>query len=616
MTTPTPPPKWATLLTPKESGEGEPFSFTDEEAYVRTRCYHEASRALDRAWEHTLEDASSKIHLALMKDCDNTEQRESGLPLRKRRRAQESQHNQREGDPPVHESRPANGSNAAMFRGRFALRTDPIMPPKMLPVYLLTGPSSPLDRLAWMRTLVAIAKRDSKGAVVWLQQQGSGVQPWATEMLRQLLVLDQAVGQSKIKQLSAAEALQVWCRSTSRFQHIQVYLDVQAISSTSSAPVHRLLHWMAHLRSNYGVPLSVVVLESSGVRRDDLCSFEQGSDGIYLQRHVLPTPKHVLTRLLSDRLIFDILPVLLDERTDSYSHSSNFWSTFTTTGSVVQAVLLWKRRLGRYLSTAGSFLTLNWETWLVDERRRLHWMLHPQHVLDSCLLTGSVDVLPGWRQQAAVKRFMACLGWQLRFVVAYQCQGSASSDMWTAIADHRPYLEVLARVRGEIVGKETGGLDERLEDSINELVVLLDNCRNLQEILQALDHYEEEWQQHLANLPLRVEIVGHGRQKASQPRRDLVDGLFGIPSRYESSDLVNVSGNLYVFLKHRVSIAFNDWLDLFMNANEIGDEAQAFALFCAAINFLKVQGLIRERRGAGRAESIFEKTAVVFSSGA
>jgi hypothetical protein len=232
------------------------------------------------------------------------------------------------------------------------------------------------------------------------------------------------------------------------------------------------------------------------------------------------------------------------------------------------------------------------------------------------MFSGSVDSLPGWRQQAAVKRFLACLGWQLRYVVAYQCQGSASSDVWSSITDHRRYLEVLVRIRREVVGMERRGLCESLVDKINELVVLLDNCGNLQEILQALDHYEGEWQQHLETLPLRMELVGQSQQMPSQPRRDLTDGLFGTPIRYESSDLANISGNLYVFLKHRVSIAFNDWLNLFMDTNGTDDEARAFALFCASINFLKVQGLIRERRGAGRAESIFEKTAVVFSSGA
>ena len=48
-------PRWATLIPRAPSAGHDPVSLAEEEAYVRCRCFHQASRTLDAAFQASLE---------------------------------------------------------------------------------------------------------------------------------------------------------------------------------------------------------------------------------------------------------------------------------------------------------------------------------------------------------------------------------------------------------------------------------------------------------------------------------------------------------------------------------------------------------------------------------
>ena len=353
-----------------------------------------------------------------------------------------------------------------------------------------------------------------------------------------------------------------------------------------------------------------------------------------LHRLALPSPTTLLKDLLLTNhhhgMITDLATVLFpteatvpennddgdDDGGSTLSAVAPLWTTFDSTGSTVLALLEWKRRLANHLSSPGSFLTLDCDTWLCKERRRLEWMLSSKHLqLTRILKDGSAFDLANWREQARVKRGMSVLSWQIRHVVVQRCRLQPPTvDLWKNLTDRKPYLEVLTKARSAAaLDKRSSSCSSLLVAALNELIILLENCTNLRDVMNCLDAYHQDWSDCAQQLPLRLSINEFPRP--AQPRRDLVEGLH---NDMEAADISSVPGTLYRFLNHRVSIGFSEWMQLFSDQPICLDldPSEAVAFFSTGVNMLKVQGLIRERKMAGRNDPVFEKTAVVFSSGA
>lgn len=631
-------PKWAVLVEPEEEVGIEPVTLHDEEAYIRTRCYHEASRFLDEAWEQTLHEASSRVRENIMPTTRSTKtmnpnnSSKSSQSLLGKRSLSEVNSNEitetiekeNTGESPPED----NIDSIASLRNQFTIDTSwsaahDAGSALLLPLNLLSGPSNALDRLAWMKRLVDTARRrntasqSGAGAVIWLQRGPPSL--WVTEILRQLLLLE-PVGQNRgsgLKQLSAIEAIKVWCRSTTRFKYIQIYFDMQSVNTATTPsfpPVNHFLSWLAHVRANHGVPFSAVVLESSGPRRHDLCSYEQGTDGLIVNRQCLEHSTQLVKNMFSNPLVSDLVVVLFQNNNDDSMDRADdsLWSIFESTGSAVLVITEWKRRLANFLASPGSFLALHWETWLKKERRRLDWMSYPQNLEKFRMLSDDSpsSVLDKWREEAMTKRTMASVAWQIQHIVMNNCAITPTSfDIWKSIVDRKPFIQPIARVLS--ISRENKS-SPHLLDSLNELVILIENCSNVQEVSRCLNSYKRVWETHWKSLPLfdPPHIFAH----ATQPRRDLVEGLSDA-GKYGYFGIVIVAGLLYSFLNHRVSIGALEWMQSFLEETKL-DESEASAFFSIGVNILKIHGLIRERRAAGRSEGTFEKTAVVFSSGA
>ena len=596
-------PKWATLVPHAPSVGEEPVSLVEEEAYVRTRCFHEASRAMDKAWKQTLERSSSGMN----QNISNAEKSydETNHPSRKRSRTETDVH----GETFASNADPFTAKDkldkVVSLRQRFTMQPQLQFRQQMLPLHLLSGPTNALDRLAWMKHLVDSARHETDGAIIWLQRGPPST--WVTEMIRQLYIIEPPRETIGLKQLSVSENLERWCRSTQKFRYIQIFLDSQTVDSTPP-PINQFLNWLAHIRAANGVPFSVVLFESSELRRHDMCSHAQGNDGIVLNRHVLATPSFLIAEMLLNPLVTDMIPVLFQGETAN--GNTSLWSLFESTGSIVLALAEWKRLLSNYLSTPGSFLMLEFGVWMSN--RRLDWILAPGHLELSRIFRDSAFDLDAWRCEAMSKRTMAVLAWQVRHLVAHNCRAHSPTDRWKHIADRKRFVEPIAKVRALAAADNR---KPRLLAPLNELIVLLDNCASLQEILQCLDFVEDDWSTFADSLPLRIPLTGQSR--LSQPRRDLVEGLL-VDEDEDVLGLSSVPGILYSVFNQRVSVSLSEWMQSFIDervSHEM-DVSEAAAHFSAGVNFLKVQGLIRERRAGGKNDTIFEKTAVVFSSGA
>lgn len=84
-------PKWAVLVEPDPDVGIEPVTFPDEEAYIRTRCYHEASRSLDQAWQQTMQEASLRIRAHIVPTTTKRhEGKDDSSPLLRKRSLSEA----------------------------------------------------------------------------------------------------------------------------------------------------------------------------------------------------------------------------------------------------------------------------------------------------------------------------------------------------------------------------------------------------------------------------------------------------------------------------------------------------------------------------------------------
>jgi hypothetical protein len=70
-------------------------------------------------------------------------------------------------------------------------------------------------------------------------------------------------------------------------------------------------------------------------------------------------------------------------------------------------------------------------------------------------------------------------------------------------------------------------------------------------------------------------------------------------------------------IRNRISIPQQEWFDGFcvQSRSLAVDRQEIFELFICGVNFLKMQGLVRERKAFGRDEVVYDKATLVWCSG-
>lgn len=173
-----------------------------------------------------------------------------------------------------------------------------------------------------------------------------------------------------------------------------------------------------------------------------------------------------------------------------------------------------------------------------------------------------------------------------------------------------------------------------LQHALNELVVLVDRCATVVQVQRCL---VDILQQH-DNININRHGDANESDRLPQPRRDHVTALLEDLEHDEnrnSDDLdndnlkttttttssdIHIPGLLYRIILDRAAISEDEWFQAFYHERKQQQQhdlglPDAFNLFGCGVRDLQISGLIRPRRIAGKSETLYEKTALVWCGG-
>jgi hypothetical protein len=646
-------PSWAKLVAPrfkvKSEGRESFLSLEEEEGYLRTRSYHAASRQMDKAAAEALEVLAEPVHAELKNllnkvdrnsNADDADESVSSSPAKRSRTSQDA-------------------TETDDYRIDLSTRYNPLL----LPVMILEGPSYRLDRQEWMRHLVRSTKhKRPRSAVVWLRLPtatataagglSSQVSSRQAELTRQCLKLEgnllpALLSKSKLAKASLTDILLLWAGHTTSFDDIVIFWEMD--ESFYTPDNQDFLSWVAERRALDKLPFSVVLLGPHvGRRRLELRSATQGPVGLLVRRCVLASTDEMLAKFADNlwaKQAFSVplSPAVLSTITQSYRAQNQ---------SAVHAILKFKEALAHSFIPRGSFRTcIAGGDFLWEERSRIAWFLLDESAR-ALLLTDTdpektcrssvVDSL----QELESRRRKACVAMQILGMLGnpsdlpfFYCgshnEGSSKASGVEKIQtmERQRLMSLLARLRTNSVQPGSTGslhalvfsdrphveslLNKTITTLINELIVVIDKCTHLSEVEQLLFPIVDDWIEQTDKL--QNSAVAEASALASlttQPRRHLVAGIMEpVPVDEEGAFwIANVPGNMFKLVQDRVSISNDDWFGAFEET--IASQAsrqESVLIFAYGINFLKVCGLIREKRVRGN--TIFEKAVLVWSSG-
>jgi hypothetical protein len=159
-------------------------------------------------------------------------------------------------------------------------------------------------------------------------------------------------------------------------------------------------------------------------------------------------------------------------------------------------------------------------------------------------------------------------------------------------------------------------LNERVSTLANELIVVLDKCTYVAEVEKCLHPIVETFGQ-IATLPNSSAAAATALASlTTQPRRHLVAGIINmVPvGREDPFSVANIPSLMFKLVQDRVTIPQGEWFGTFEECIALLATRQESILFFAyGLNYLKLCGLIREKRMRG--DTIYEKAVLVWSSG-
>jgi hypothetical protein len=534
---------------------------------------------------------------------------------------------------------------------------------------ILEGPSYRLDRQEWMRHLVLSTKQTKpRGAVVWPRRPTNSAARTAAantagvphvfsrqaEVMRQCLRLENDLppalkSKRKLAKASLTDMLLLWAGHTTAFDDIVVFWEMDESFYTRGN--QDFLSWLAERRALDKLPFSVVLLgPHTGRRRLELRSAAQGPVGLLVRRCVLPSTDELLANFADNlwtKQSFSVpfSPAILSTITQSYREQNK---------SAVYVMLKLKEALAHSFISRGSFRTCiaGGNDFLREERSRIAWFLLDESAR-ALLLSGTmlstttsrlavVDSL----QELESRRRKACVAMQVLGILGNQSDlpffycgkneeaNKASEVQKIQTTQRQEMMSLLAQLRR--TGTEQPGstslnalvfsgrqvlvetlLNTTITTLANELIVVIDKCTHRSEVEQCLFPIVADWIEQTNRLQNSSGAIYNALASlTTQPRRHLVAGLSeAVPVNEDGAlSVANVPGSMFKLVQDRVSISQDDWFGAFEET--IASQAsrqQSILLFTYGLNFLKVCGLIREKRVRGN--TIFEKAVLVWSSG-
>jgi hypothetical protein len=667
-------PKWATLVVPRFKvapiKDREFLSLPEEESYLRTRSYHAASRQMDKAATEALQLLAAPVHAELRDLLAKVGTSSSNSTSNGDNGGADADAESIGSPSPAKRSRTSqDATEADGYRMELSTRYNPLL----LPVMILEGPSYRLDRQEWMRHLVLSTKQTRpRSAVVWLRRPTASTAQTAAaaantaggvphvfsrqeELTRQCLRLGQddlppaLKSKRKLAKASLTDMLLLWAGHTTAFDDIIVFWEMD--ESFYSRDNQDFLSWLAERRALDKLPFAVVLLGPHvGRRRLELRSATQGPVGLLVRRCVLASTDELLAKFADNlwtQQAFSVpfSPAILSTITQSYREQNK---------SAVYVMLKLKEVLAHSFIPRGSFRTCiaAGKGFLGEERKRIAWFLLDESARallvsgsNSSTTTSKLAVVDSLQELESCRR-KACVGLQVLGILGNQsdlpffyCGNNGEANKASRVEkiqtrQRQQIMSLLARLRNTGTTQPgstslnglvfSGGrasvetvLNKTITTLVNELIVVIDKCTHRSEVEQCLFPIVDDWVKKTNTLQNSSEAISNALASlTTQPRRHLVAGVAeAIPTDEEGAlSIANVPGSMFKLVQDRVSISQDDWFGAFEES--IASQAsrqESILLFTYGLNFLKVCGLIREKRVRGN--TIFEKAVLVWSSG-
>jgi len=475
-----------------------------------------------------------------------------------------------------------------------------------------------------------------------------------------------------------------------RFQSIFRCVACQADESFYSTELHDFLHILAARRSEQGIPLSVVFMAPHDGRRTmELRSTCQGYAGFMMRSITLPSPKVIVDNFWKQLYLKRKFPILLT--TDAVTPIQRSFSSYQA--SFMKTLHKYQQALAYHFSQQGSLLTAMSDPSILSELwQRLAWfcVAREGNWCRSMLIENGEDI--SWQQifqitnETTVRQQQGLFLLQLLEAISQTNptgnETSVFKPSFSRLLDKATRLGMLTQLfhlRNKICNSNTESLQHSMrhkglmakyvkclspqqaaneekyaavqqftekQDFINELIILVGNCRdseNLSEIGQFLDETIEQW--------MKFESMSASRMKtpssywlaknnweefagsiSTEPRQLIVAALaqaqqsmIQLVSKGKTPSvhllLNNVAGTMYRLIRGRVAVTQEDWYEEFWG-NAIAGVARdvsrdmSFILFSLGVRFLKQIGLISEKLCVGsRSDIVYERTKLVWCSG-
>jgi len=627
-------PPWATLIYPRFDSNlkgpvpRNPVELVEEESYLRTRSYHALNRQMDLAVADSFQQLSKCVEAQLAEVVDKISPAEN------------------EGDeqsPPTKRARTEKQKDADPLCSICPIIDPPERySPLLLPILIVQGPSYCLDRQEWMKYLVMSTKRKRRrSAVVWLRPSTTGLSvSWQEELTRQCLNQEPDLPAAlckrrKLAKASITEILLTWASHTHAFDDILIYLEVE--DSFYGSDLQDFVGWLAERRAIQGLPFVLILLGPHvGCRKIELRSATQGPVGLIVRQCVLPSTKELLDVFWERIWLKQGCPIpfsadTLDLITESFQEQHK---------SVIQVVIELKKVLAHHFVPQGSFLpaTTN-KRILPHEQRRVAWFLLNSEARK--LIAGSSASrrsLLRWTREMETRGRKACVAMEVLHLLQKQrdstvpfllCHRSPASHFDKALDSEKrkDLMALLARLRkldepywrSESLQSELQVDNKALLQLLNELIIFADSCSYPSDMEKCLEPVMNEWMEQVNTYSGTSTTMSSEEAIASisvQPRRHIVAGMIKGSDGIFDFSVSTLLGRMYKLIQDRVSLSQDDWYNGFRADLPPGiGRQESFSLFICGIYYLKLQGLLRERRVPSRGDTVYEKAVLVWCSG-
>lgn len=608
----------------------------EEELYLRARAYHTVSKQIDDALQGAIEASVEKVTTGLFAWFRKSRPDSlhepvtvpalppcSTVPVQSDPNANNKNHNNNNPfvtEPPTH------------YR------------PTMLPLVVLVSPPNLLDQTYLSNSLVANLKKSrTRFAVCHLSRPKVNTKhfgPLIQDIVEQCLAQDDFLLKSNRNLISQVDRLRQWATHTYLFDELLII--VQGTEGLSSRLLQDFIYCLESLRQE-GLALHLVLVSSSRL------PLYEGN----LLVHTLSFPSsNDIVQEFWQRLPTTLSPAILSCIQSSFqNHHASFMKAlvllkqavalqFSQPEALVGAPSLdddAARRLAWFYLTDDGRKTIlkhaeatSREVLLAkfEECNELQQTVHSGMQAIRHLSPSVVDVVQSLQHAQLEKSMAIQLTEGLRKLSNTDLLHKLGA-IRSSLMEQRVETSNIRKLLGLSGSVTKSSALKTVINSTNEVIILV-ACfinENAETLVHSERFQDDLWQvvhAWVCDILLMLNAARQAMEKM-QTIPDVIDCLMPQHRRQIAAAVVNplvtdrilqVPSILFHLIADRVAIPQQDWFQLYKEWTKQGDnDDENWLLFSLGIYQLTYVGLIREKRGGSRALTVYEKAALVWSTG-